>query len=117
MPVFSNALVRPLIGRRALSGLFLGLFWGLLAVAPIAAQTPTAAPDPSAALLAGACLSCHSSAGAGGIPVIAKTLGKAEFMTAMQEFRSNAREATIMGRIARGYSDADLAILAAHFAK
>lgn len=117
MPVSSNALMRPSMGRRARLGLLLGLFWGVFAVAPVAAQTPAARPDPSAALLAGACLSCHSNAGAGGIPIITKTLTRAEFMTAMQEFRSNAREATIMSRIARGYSDADLAILAAYFAK
>jgi sulfide dehydrogenase cytochrome subunit len=113
MSVFSKSSVRPMIGRRV----GLGLLWGLLAVAPAAAQTPAARPDPSAALLAGACLSCHSSGGAGGIPVIAKTLGKDDFIAAMQAFRTNAREATIMGRIVRGYSDADLAILAAYFAK
>ncbi|MFY7960954.1 MAG: c-type cytochrome [Elsteraceae bacterium] len=117
MPVFSSDSAGPLMRWGARSALSLGLFWGLLAVAPAAAQTPAARPDPSAALLAGSCLSCHSGVGAGGIPIIAKTLTKAEFLTAMQEFRSNAREATIMTRIARGYSDADLAILAAYFAK
>jgi len=104
-------------GPSAWRGAALGLFLGFCSVAPVAAQTPVAGSDPSAAILAGACLSCHSAAGAGGIPVITKTLDKAEFLTAMQQFRTNAREATIMGRIARGYSDADLAILAAYFAK
>jgi cytochrome c553 len=95
----------------------LATFLFFLAAAPIAAQTTPGRSDPAAALMAGACLSCHGGAGAGGIPVIASNLSKAEFLFAMQGFRTNTRESTVMGRIIRGYSDAELAILAAYFAK
>jgi sulfide dehydrogenase cytochrome subunit len=36
---------------------------------------------------------------------------------AMRAFRANERPGTIMGRIARGYSDAEIAAIAAYFAQ
>jgi sulfide dehydrogenase cytochrome subunit len=70
-----------------------------------------------AALLAGACQGCHGVAGQGshGIPAIAGRHKQAEFVALLQAFRDNRREATVMGRITRGYTDADFATLAAYY--
>ncbi|MFN3449048.1 MAG: c-type cytochrome [Roseococcus sp.] len=86
---------------------------GLLAAAPALAQAP------DAALLAGACQGCHGAAGEGGhgIPSIKQQQTRAEFVAAMRAFRANERPNTVMGRITRGYTDAEIAALAAHFAK
>lgn len=72
-----------------------------------------------AALLAGSCQGCHGVTGAGalGIPAIYRTMTRTEFTTAMQDFRAGRREATVMGRIARGYSDAEFSALAVIYAR
>lgn len=92
--------------------------WPILSVLLVAAAPAIAqAPDP--VLLAGACQGCHGIAGQGahGIPQIKDAHSRAEFAALMQAFRANQREATVMGRIARGYTDADIALLAAHYAR
>jgi sulfide dehydrogenase cytochrome subunit len=88
------------------------LFTAALLAAP-AAQAQTTA------LLAGGCQGCHGVAGAGayGIPAIHHTKSRAEFTAAMLAFRANERPGTVMGRIARGYTEAEIAALAAHFAR
>lgn len=85
----------------------------VLAAVPARAQ----APDP--AVLAGACQGCHGIAGQGshGIPLIKDAHSRAEFVALLQAFRANQREATVMGRIARGYTDEQIAVLAAHYAR
>ncbi|MCB4823725.1 c-type cytochrome [Roseicella aerolata] len=77
-----------------------------------------AAAQERGLLLAGACQGCHGVSGGGshGIPAIAATHRRAEFAAILRDFRENRREATVMGRIARGYSDEDIAALAAHYA-
>lgn len=84
----------------------------LLAAPPAMANTPVE-------LLAGGCQGCHGVAGAGsnGIPMIMRAQSRDDFITAMRAFRDNQREGTVMGRIARGYTDAEIAALAAHFAR
>lgn len=86
--------------------------WGGVSGVALAQTNP-------ATLLAGACQGCHGVDGAGAqsIPAIARTMTRSEFTTAMQEFRANRREATVMGRIARGYTDADITALAAFYAR
>ncbi|WP_372624769.1 c-type cytochrome [Falsiroseomonas sp.] len=85
---------------------------GLLAAPAAMGQTP---PH----LLAGGCQGCHGVAGQGGhgIPMIHETKTRAEFVAVMREFRDNQRPGTVMGRIARGYTEAEYAVLAQHFAK
>ncbi len=80
----------------------------LLLALPAQAQAPLAAQG---------CLGCHGPNGAGQAPVPALT-GRpaAETEALMKAFRANERPATIMGRIARGYTDAEIAAVAAHFA-
>ncbi|MDW8314350.1 MAG: hypothetical protein RMK64_05210 [Rhodovarius sp.] len=78
-----------------------------------------AAQAPDGALLAGACQGCHGATGEGGhgIPSIRQMQTQAEFVATMRAFRANERPNTVMGRIARGYTDAEIAALAQHFAK
>ena len=75
------------------------------------AQTPPVA--------ANGCLMCHGVNGQGsnGIPAIMKVQSGAEFTTTMKLFAENKKPGTIMGRIARGYTDEDMAALAAWFGK
>ena len=88
----------------------------LAAVACIALSAAAAADGP-APLAAQGCLGCHgpNGGGSGATPGIAGR-PEADLAAAMRAFRANERPATIMGRIARGYTDAEIAAVAAHFA-
>ncbi|MCX7375054.1 MAG: cytochrome C, class I [Alphaproteobacteria bacterium] len=92
--------------------------WRSLSVVALLAAAPTMANTP-VELLAGGCQGCHGVAGAGanGIPMIMRAQPHEDFIATMRAFRDNQREATVMGRIARGYTDAEIAALAAHFAR
>jgi len=73
-----------------------------------------AVPAP---LIAQACSGCHGQLGKGqnGTPVLAG-YEKDAFSRVWDEFRNNQRPAaTIMPRIARGYSDVEIATLADYF--
>jgi cytochrome subunit of sulfide dehydrogenase len=76
-----------------------------------------AAAEAPAPLIAQSCAGCHGQAGAGvgAVPEIAG-IDPERFVRIWAEFRANERPATIMGRIARGYTDAEVAELAAYFA-
>ncbi|MSO91096.1 MAG: c-type cytochrome [Acetobacteraceae bacterium] len=80
----------------------------------IAGSAPSWAQAP---LAAQGCVGCHGQAGAGSQP-IPPLAGrpKADIEASMQAFRKNERPASIMGRIARGYTDAEIAAVAAFFA-
>jgi cytochrome c553 len=79
----------------------------LLAATPAAAQT--AAPAGAAA-----CSGCHPRAGAG-TPAVPSLVGRGpgEIVSAMQAFRSGERPATVMDRIAKGFSDEETRAIAA----
>jgi cytochrome subunit of sulfide dehydrogenase len=91
------------------------------------AQQPAAPPAFAAANLtpkgvasmASACAMCH---GPGGVPAAGSTAAQLAgrpadaTIAAMKAFRDGSREATIMHQIARGYSDAEVAAIAAYFA-
>src|SRR3712207_8539135 len=84
------------------------------ALAPAAEAQPMPTPAP---LAAEGCLGCHGpgGAGSGGIPAIAGR-DAAELRALMAAFRANERTATIMGRVARGYTEPEIAAVAEHFA-
>lgn len=85
-----------------------------LAFAVYASGAPAAEPVP---LAAQGCVGCHGvrGTGSGAIPGIAGRPA-AEIAATMNAFRANERPATIMGRIARGYTEADIAAIAAYYA-
>ncbi len=71
------------------------------------------------ASMAGGCAMCH---GTGGFPAagssVARLAGRPADSTldAMKGFKEGRREATVMHQIAKGFSDAEIAALAAYFA-
>ena len=85
----------------------------LLSGGPVFAQA-TATP-----LLIGGCQACHGSRGQDGhgIPSIKANHSRDEFIALMRAFSANERPATVMGRISRGYTAEQIAILAAHYAR
>ena len=86
---------------------------GLLAAGLLAFP---AAADP-APLAAQGCLGCHGPRGQG-IGAGARLAGRdaAELDGILRAFRTDQRQGTIMNRIARGYTEAELAAAAAYFA-
>lgn len=67
---------------------------------------------------AATCASCHHVDTAPGARLPAQTLlplagrSQAELIDAMQAFRNGTRPSTVMGQIARGYDDAQIAAIA-----
>ncbi len=90
-----------------------------LIAALLTASIAPAIADPSkpVPLIAQACAGCHGQygAGQGATPPIAGTT-KENFLQTWAAFRANERPATIMNRIARGYTDEEVATLADYFA-
>lgn len=70
----------------------------------------------SGSMLGNTCAGCHGTHGVsvGAAPSL-KGLPVDYLKTAMMDFKSGKRPATIMGRIAKGYSDADIAAIADYF--
>ena len=67
-------------------------------------------------ILANPCAGCHGTNGksVGRMPDLTKLKVK-EIEVAMMKYKSGKRRATIMGRIARGYSNKQIKILANYF--
>ena len=92
----------------------------LAAAAAVAAATPVLAQGPDANLarnLAATCANCHGTNGvsAGGMESLAGT-SKDELARKMQEFKSGAKPGTIMPQLAKGYTDAQIDLIAGWFA-
>lgn len=84
----------------------------LIAVAPVGAQAETSGRN-----LALSCFSCHGPAGKSPdtIPAI-NGKNKAFIVKEMVGFRDGKRKSTVMQRIAKGYSDAEISALAGYLA-
>lgn len=80
------------------------------------AQPSLGQDAPDGERLADACSSCHGIGGRGGgaIPPIASR-DPEDFVAQMLAFRDQTAPATIMNRLARGYSDDEIAALADYF--
>jgi sulfide dehydrogenase cytochrome subunit len=92
--------------------------FSLIAVALSASLlSSTAFAQQPTPLLAQACAGCHGQSGEGE-GAIARIAGydREAFVKIWQEFRENSRPATIMNRIAPGYTDEEVQILADYFA-
>lgn len=67
-----------------------------------------AAAEPSGAA---ACSGCHAPEGLGPVPSLhGRPAG--EIVAAMADFRAGTREATVMDRIAKGFSDEEISAIA-----
>lgn len=100
------ALVLGVAGALALGG---------LPATPAHAQETTAAPI----MLAETCSACHGVDGASVGPSLPSLGGmdRTYFVQTMKDFASGARHATVMDRIAKGYTEADLNAMADYFAE
>lgn len=91
----------------------------LFAIASAAALLPLAADAQSAEprLLALSCAGCHGPGGhsPGAVPSIAGW-NEAAVADALRGFRAGRRPSTVMGRIAKGYSDGEIDALAREIA-
>jgi sulfide dehydrogenase cytochrome subunit len=75
-----------------------------------------AAADPRAIIEARSCNSCHGPDGysPGAIPSI-RGMPRQSFINAMRDFKSGRRSGTIMDRLAKAYSDAEIQAMAEYF--
>ena len=95
------------------------LFAAGLAIAGLAVGQAEAGSNPTSAALAVTCAGCHGTNGNSGGPAMPTIAGmpKELFITLMKEFKSKERPATIMDRIAKGYTDKQMAQMGDFFAK
>ncbi|MET0090622.1 MAG: c-type cytochrome [Candidatus Thiodiazotropha sp.] len=101
----------PIIRRALLLGSAL-----CLATLPVLGDDGGGVRSPG--MLADTCAGCHGTDGASAgemMPIIGG-LDKQFMITALMEFKSGERDSTIMGRIAKGYSENELKAIAAYFA-
>lgn len=84
-----------------------------LAAAPVLAQTTTADPPPGR-LLASNCFQCHGTNGSGGFEDLAGK-SSSEILGELREMRAK-RTPKMMDMHARGYTDAELKLIADYFA-
>lgn len=96
------------------SSLLAGAFALTATIGTACAETP--AQDPHLARnLAATCATCHGT-GAGLFEPLAGQ-PRAKLLQTLDDFRAGRRDATIMHQIVRGYSDAQLELIASWFAR
>jgi cytochrome subunit of sulfide dehydrogenase len=93
--------------------------WSSLAFA-VGAMTITAAASaagPNAAMLSNACAGCHGTHGGSAGMSMPSLAGqsKTAIVEAMKKFKAGERPATVMGRLAKGYSDAEIEMMGDFF--
>jgi len=92
----------------AIIGAALGLTWCGIATAAGLADAPPGALS---------CSGCHPPVATAGTPVPPLAGGDANaIVAAMQSFRSGQRSATVMDRIAKGFTDDEIRAIAAWYA-
>jgi cytochrome subunit of sulfide dehydrogenase len=85
-----------------------------MAVLCVAALPALAAEAPPGA---SSCSGCHPTAAWVNVPVVRLAgMPAAQIVTAVRAFRSGQRPATVMDRIAKGFSEAEIASIAAWYA-
>jgi len=87
-----------------------------IAAAVLASIATAAAAPPEPPVGAASCSGCHPAKPGVETPMPRLTGRKAEEIVAqMRAFRSGQRDATVMDRIAKGYSDAEVDAIAAWY--
>ncbi|MEM7328499.1 MAG: hypothetical protein AAF437_07145 [Pseudomonadota bacterium] len=95
-----------------LSGIVLAACGGANAPDPMPVDVEAAAQVDSGALLASACSGCHSDQ-AGAIASLAN-YAPDQIQSAFQRYKDESDGTTVMHRLARGYSDEDIALVSAY---
>jgi len=82
------------------------------------AAAPAASAGPAGNVMADACAGCHGTDGQslGAMPAF-NTKSAAELKKMLRDYKSGAREATVMDRITKGYSDAQLDAIVDYYKK
>jgi sulfide dehydrogenase cytochrome subunit len=90
--------------------------WSLVLILGLL-ELPAVCAQPSHRMLGDACAGCHGTRGhsANPMPIIAG-LPEAYLKQTLRDYKSGKRPSTIMGRLAKGYDDAEIDALAAFFA-
>ncbi len=91
--------------------------WALVAGCTIAGTAVATPPTPE--MISFACAGCHgTNGGSAGLtmPSLASQ-SKASIIDAMKKFKSGERPSTVMGRLAKGYTDAEFAAMGDFFSK
>ncbi len=86
--------------------------------APAEKAPPKLMMGADAAMLANTCAGCHGTHGASTGPAAPTIGGLSEdyLVEVMEAYKSGDRAGTIMGRIAKGYNEAEIAAIAKHYA-
>jgi len=76
------------------------------------------ATDYRAAMLANPCAGCHGPDGdsPGSIPAL-KGLSAEEIASSMKAYKADRRKGTVMNRIAKGYTDEEIDLMAGYFSR
>jgi len=92
--------------------------WALSA-AVLAMSAGAFAAPPTPAMLSNACAGCHGTHGGSAGPSMPSlaSQSKEAIVVAMKKFKSGERSGSIMGRLAKGYSDADFNAMGEFFSK
>ncbi len=88
------------------------------AIGLLAAGSLSAGDVRSPSMLANTCAGCHGTNGASAgdyMPIIGG-MDKTYLATILLEYKTDERDSTIMGRIAKGYSENELKAIASYFA-
>ncbi|MBI4995386.1 MAG: c-type cytochrome [Rhodocyclales bacterium] len=90
-----------------------------LAVGALTISAAASAAGPSAAMLSNACAGCHGTHGGSAGMTMPSLAGqsKTAIVDAMKKFKSGERPSTVMGRLAKGYSDEQFDMIGDFFAK
>jgi sulfide dehydrogenase cytochrome subunit len=91
----------------------------VMAIGVMALSSVAFAAPPSAAMLANACAGCHGTLGGSAGPSMPSlaSQSKTAIVDAMKKFRSGERPSTVMGRLAKGYTDAEIDAIGDFFSK
>ena len=90
-----------------------------LSAAALAVSASAFAAPPTPGMLSNACAGCHGAHGASAGPSMPSLANQSKeaIVVAMKKFKSGERSGSIMGRLAKGYSDEDFAAMGEFFAK
>lgn len=83
-----------------------------------AIAAPASAQTADVTILAATCSGCHGAAanGSGSVPGL-KGQQPAHLADQLKAFKAGTRPATVMNRLAKGYTDDEIAGLALHFSR
>jgi sulfide dehydrogenase cytochrome subunit len=88
-----------------------------LAAGALSLSATVFAAPPTAEMISFSCAGCHGTGGGSAgltMPSLASQ-SKTAIVDAMKKFKSGERPSTVMGRIAKGYTDADFNLMAEYF--